>query len=138
MIEDLFPQLAESGYSRTSDQTRDYNCIAWAAGDDQRWWDWLPGYYWPQDATRTCAVKGLIEAFAALGYEHCAERTPEEGYEKVALYAVGGTWSHAARQLPSGAWTSKLGGLEDIEHATLDGLCGTEYGSVVYVMRRKT
>ena len=42
---------------------------------------------------------------------------------------------HAARQLPSGRWTSKLGFLEDIEHALHD-LEGTEYGAVVLVMKR--
>ena len=42
---------------------------------------------------------------------------------------------HAARHVPSGRWTSKLGELEDIEHA-LDGLEGTEYCSVVQIMKR--
>jgi len=42
---------------------------------------------------------------------------------------------HAARQLPEGRWTSKLGELEDIEHALHD-LTGTVYGSVVLVMKR--
>jgi hypothetical protein len=42
---------------------------------------------------------------------------------------------HAARQLPSGRWTSKLGPMEDIEHALHD-LTGMAYGSVVLVMKR--
>ena len=29
--------------------------------------------------------------------------------------------THAARQLPSGKWTSKLGDADDIEHNTLEG-----------------
>ena len=46
-----------------------------------------------------------------------------------------GTPLHAARQLPNGRWTSKLGELEDIEHVLHD-LEGAAYGSVVLVMKR--
>jgi hypothetical protein len=42
---------------------------------------------------------------------------------------------HAARQLPSGRWTSKLGELEDIEHGLRD-LEGDAYGTVVLIMKR--
>jgi hypothetical protein len=42
---------------------------------------------------------------------------------------------YAARQLPNGRWTSKLGEWEDIEHALHD-LTGMVYGSVVLVMKR--
>ena len=38
--------------------------------------------------------------------------------------------THAARQLESGEWTSKLGkDFEDIPHTTLDALNGPVYGS---------
>lgn len=42
---------------------------------------------------------------------------------------------HAARQLASGRWTSKLGKLEDIDHALHD-LEGMLYGAVVLFMKR--
>jgi hypothetical protein len=42
---------------------------------------------------------------------------------------------HAARQLASGRWTSKIGVLEDIEHDLRD-LEGDEYGKVVVVIKR--
>jgi hypothetical protein len=44
---------------------------------------------------------------------------------------------HAARQLPNGRWTSKLGVSEDIEHALHD-LTGLIYGSVALVFKRLT
>ena len=72
----------------------------------------------------------------------CADGTLEAGFEKVALYAsASGNVTHAARQMPSGAWTSKLGVMEDIEHATLSGLedDGTQpdgYGRVVQFLTR--
>lgn len=49
---------------------------------------------------------------------------------------VGGEAQHAARQLPTGAWTSKIGNLEDIEHAELDALAGPLYGSPAVVLSR--
>ena len=57
--------------------------------------------------------------------------------EKVAIYAIGGRTKHMARQLPSGAWTSKLGDLEDIEHESLSALEGSDYGNVAMIMARK-
>lgn len=41
-----------------------------------------------------------------------------------------------ARQLPSGAWTSKLGGLEDIEHEALDAINCDSYGEPVQFLKR--
>jgi hypothetical protein len=55
---------------------------------------------------------------------------------KVAIYASGGELTHAARQLPDGQWTSKLGDLEDIEHDTLEALKCEEYGKPVLIMRK--
>jgi hypothetical protein len=76
------------------------------------------------------------EAFQSLGYAVCADEALELGFEKVALFALAdGFPTHAARQLGSGRWTSKLGELEDIEHALRD-LEGVEYGTVVLVMKR--
>lgn len=134
----LFPDLQVCGHRVTSPADPSYNCVAWAAGDDQRWWEPLPGYYWPPGATRSSAVKSLIELFGTLGYAHCPDQAFEAGYEKVAIYAIQGSYTHTARQLPTGAWTSKIGGMEDMEHGTLDGLCGAEYGMVVFIMRRST
>jgi hypothetical protein len=60
----------------------------------------------------------------------------ETGWEKVALFAhEDGTPTHAARQLASGRWTSKLGELEDIEHE-LEAVEGAAYGSVVVYLKR--
>jgi hypothetical protein len=61
----------------------------------------------------------------------------ELGYEKVALYADGnGEWTHAARQLADGWWTSKLGPDEDILYQTPQALVGDLYGQVHAIMRR--
>ena len=62
---------------------------------------------------------------------------PQIGVRKVVLYADGNEWTHAARQLPSGRWTSKLGDYEDIEHDTLDGF-EEHYGRRRYLMWMRT
>ena len=46
-----------------------------------------------------------------------------------------GVPTHAARQMPSGRWTSKLGFREDIEH-DLHAVSGDLYGTVVLLLKR--
>ncbi len=59
----------------------------------------------------------------------------EAGYERIAWFApADGRPTHAARELPSGLWTSKLGTAEDTEHG-LGELEGALHGSVVLVMK---
>ena len=133
-IEETFPKLRESGYEITSEPDGQYNCIAWAVGLDTEWWSHLPGYRWP--TKRGPEVQCLIQLFASLSFELCDNRKHEEGYEKVAIFAKDGRWTHAARQLKSGHWTSKLGDFEDIEHVSLESLAGDSYGEIYCTMRR--
>ncbi|HEX8913041.1 MAG TPA: hypothetical protein VF796_11825 [Humisphaera sp.] len=124
-------------YAHTSSRDKRYNCIGWAAtGQKNQWWQHTPGYKWP--AKRSSLVESLVAVFVSLGYEQRdrTETALEPGYEKVAVYARNGFWKHAARQLPSGKWTSKLGLLEDIEHDDPTVICGLTYGEVHCIMRR--
>lgn len=134
-LETAFPNLAADGYVVSSPKTHAYNCIAWVAGDAGRWWE--PGIYWPSPAgDHLGALSGL---FASLGYVACVDDEHEPGQEKIALYADDeGNWTHAARQLPDGWWTSKLGPDEDIIHRTPRALVGNLYGQVREVMKRVT
>lgn len=52
------------------------------------------------------------------------------------IYSDGMEYTHAARQLEDGRWTSKIGAHQDLEHITLDCLLGDEYGQTVHVMKR--
>jgi hypothetical protein len=124
-LEGAFPSLAADGYLVASPKTQAYNCVAWAASDASRWWE--PGIYWPGPAgDDIAALSGL---FAALGYATCGGDELEAGHEKVALYADDeGNSTHAARQLPDGWWTNKLGPDEDILHRTPQALVGTSTG----------
>lgn len=79
----------------------------------------------------------MVLAFQSLGFVECEDASLESGYEKVALYSLGMMYTHAARQLPNGLWTSKLGQLEDITHATPEVIAGSDYGEVMQFMKRK-
>ena len=138
-IEEDLPHLAAEGYQVTSEPNDEYNCIAYAAGETDRWWTHIegPDYYWPDNATRTSSIHSLIEAFTELGYELCEENDNEPGFRKIALYADRqGDWKHAAVQLPSGGWSSKLGPDEDISHRTTESLDPDFYGEVHCFMHR--
>jgi hypothetical protein len=135
--ESLFPDLVRTGYQVTSPSDPVYNCIAWAAGvTDAWWWPDPNGFdYWPPGVPVACTLDAFIQAFATVGYAPCADGAPETGWEKVAVYANDDGPAHAARQLPNGRWTSKLGPDDDIEH-TLEGLVSLLYGTVVQFLRR--
>lgn len=55
----------------------------------------------------------------------------------MAIYGDVYKYTHAARQLSNGLWTSKIGQLDDIEYKTPDDLTGSDYGRVIKVMRRR-
>lgn len=137
----LFPRLRAGTFAVTSPRDTLYNCTAWAAGDTARWWWPLgqqPETFWPADAPRAVTLAAFQHVFVSLGYFACPSDAPEAGHEKVALFAdARGVPTHAARQLASGRWTSKLGRGEDVEHNLRD-LKGELYGTVVLVMRRAT
>ncbi len=137
-IERLFPSLHGTPYQITSPADENYNCIAWAAGDSTApWWPADPERaFWPAGVVDEETLDAFRQAFASVGYEICASEEWEPGFEKVALFTdARGVPKHAARQLPSGLWTSKLGALEDIAHSLHD-LEGTEYGKVAVTMKR--
>ena len=131
-----YPNLSIAGYSTKSPKTPAYNCIAWAAGDDSKWWEPFPNQYWPPDIPYEFSVASLTLLFQKMGYEICGSGSFETGYEKVAIFALSGQAKHAARQLPDGTWTSKVGKNIDIEHA-LEGLEGPFYGQIEVILRRE-
>ena len=134
-----FPRLKRAPFFLTSPESPHYNCVAWAADDDQNvWWPHLPPLfsYWPPGVPRKEDLQTFIAAFATLGYTVCADGALEPGFEKVALFGdAEGKPKHAAKQLPNGRWTSKLGFAEDIEHI-IWGLEGGQYGNVVQYLKR--
>ena len=129
------PHLVD--FEVTSESTPQYNCFAWALGEDSRWID--PEGYWPQNIPSDGTVNSFIELFRAAGYEPCGDGSLEAGYEKIAIYTWNDSPTHAARQLENGQWTSKLGSYEDVVHSTPEELQGEfdySYGRVAVFMIR--
>jgi len=133
----VFPNLAGEGYTETRPATRQYNCVAWAAGRTDAWWwpDAMAVHYWPDNMPREETLEAFVLAFATLGYVAAGDALFEAGFEKVALYARSGKPTHVARQQTDGTWTSKLGEWLDITH-TLRGLEGPVYGQVSALLKR--
>ena len=130
-----FPNLTPRNHQITSAATPTYNCIAWSAGDTERWWQ--PGVYWPTEVpVNEFGIAVLVIAFSALGFEECTDGNLEPDFEKVAIFGSTLFYTHAARQLFDGRWTSKLGRSEDIEHNSPEDVAGGIYGEVVQFMRR--
>jgi len=136
ILEREHPRLVGSGYELTSPENGLYNCIAWAANDNRKFWwpDPMFRRHWPiarRSVTRTC----FIEAFEFIGFAVCEGDVVESEFIKVALYELNGTPTHMARQLPNGKWTSKCGPLEDITHTLRDLETGI-YGQVALFMKK--
>jgi hypothetical protein len=132
----IFSNLNLETAVKKSEPTPKYNCIAFAAGDEAEcWWPNEDGY-WPDSVPREETIEAFVAAYATEGFAACDSGDLEEGYDKIAIYAIAGVPTHATRQLPDGKWVSKLGELEDIQHDTLAELEGEAYGRVVWFLRR--
>src|SRR5262249_28811913 len=129
----IFPGLKDVSWRKSSRPDRKYNCIAFAAGDESNFWDPV-GRFWPLGVRRSHDLDAAIDAFRARGYHLCADGCLEAGIEKIAIYEQRGYWKHAAIQLATGGWKSKLGAEDDIEHATPEALLGDLYGERLHFM----
>jgi hypothetical protein len=99
--------------------------------------------YWPKGAPQTETIEGFMAAFATKGWKKCKNARFKRGYEKLVIYVDPATKepTHAARELFEGEksthqWTSKLGDLSDVRHATLESIYCKEYGIAYAYMQR--
>jgi hypothetical protein len=139
-----FPKLLADGAEKTSEPTKQYNCIAWsAARDREQWWQPIkeePWDYWPSDIPVDCSLESFVMLFEKRGYHKCSGSQFEFFYQKVAIYADVDAFTHVCDQLNSGAWSSKLAAYEDIRHNSLEALEGSvqnEYGQVKQILKRR-
>lgn len=137
-LERVFPSLQAGRYRITSPRSLTYNCIAWAACRDDEWWwpDPYGAYSWPDNVPRHETLAAFAAANATIGFAPCQGPELDPGLEKIAIFARGSVPTHAARQLPTGYWTSKLGEEVDIEHEDLAGVAGPDYGDPVLFLGR--
>lgn len=97
--------------------------------------------HWPQGVPREVTIDAFMRAYSTLGYILCFNESLEEGLEKIALYGTANPDgsvipTHAALQLESGKWTSKLGPFEDVRHDAVDDVRGPVYGRMICCMSR--
>lgn len=135
---EVFPNSKKDPFEITSPQTLYYNCIAWAYGDDTKWYWPCPSnfYYWPKNIPRIENVDSFIKLFNSIRYEVCNDGKLKTEFEKVAIFAnSSGIPTHAAKQLNNGFWSSKLGNSYDVQHSikSIEGGC---YGMVKVYMKR--
>jgi hypothetical protein len=131
-------------WRRTSLPDIDYNCIGHALRIKRNVWPCGYQNWWPRPYPAPETVAEFAAAFALYQYSACESIDLERGYEKIALYTKNGEPTHAARQLASGKWTSKISDNIDIEHDTLNAmidfppemLCHLAYGGATHIFRR--
>ncbi len=91
---------------------------------------------------RDSSIASLVHAYATKGYEVCSEdgRTFDPDFDKIVLYVQ--VWGserrgmHAAKLMPNGMWSSKIGSLHDIEHPTPEDVIHRDYGVPEVYMRK--
>jgi hypothetical protein len=144
-LEISFPNLQTHRYEETSSADPGYNCVAWAAGNDRRWFEpsGQSDHYWPAKLPRGTYARfytrdGYAQVFINCGYAACRSEKYQFGYEKVAIYVDSADrFKHVARMKANGVWTSKLGQGVDIDHDRLAALEGALYGTVGLILRRR-
>lgn len=145
-LEALFPRLRGSEFVVTSGFAHEYNCVAFIAGDRRHRWEpeRRGGWFWPEGLPLgDFCLDNYIRCFEYLGFRNCDDGALEDGLEKIAIFVDDdGDFSHVARQLHDGWWSSKLGFYEDISHASVELLLDgrpLRYGeNLIYMARPRT
>jgi hypothetical protein len=138
-----FPNITYNNSRQTSESNEEYNCISWALGNTHEWiWPGLniTNTKWPIDIPRLLNKNIFIKLFESYGFKLIPNKDTGLVFDlqKIVLYVdYYNKPTHAARQLPSGRWTSKIGANLDIEHDTPEVLEGPLYGKVDIVMAKK-
>jgi hypothetical protein len=137
-----FPVLTKRNHSVESDWNPAYNCIAFAADVTHiKWWPaFSKDAFWPPGAPYSETLESFIKAFNTIGYVECNDGDYVEGIERIALYTHDGTRGgrpkHAAKQIDSMLWASKLGNSYDIKHHRV-AVSGGLYGRIAAYMSRE-
>jgi hypothetical protein len=132
-----FPRLGEE-FEVLAPASVMYNCIGWSLGNTGAW-------VWPTDGQQPAYLPNFDALYRYYGFRRVKglefRRWP--GHDKVVLYAVRKSDgsiqpTHAARQMPDGSWSSKLGSLPLIRHLHPNDIAGPSYGVpyVIYVRKR--
>jgi hypothetical protein len=101
-IERDFPSLVGAAYG-LSDEDFNYNCLAYALGDQKNWWEPPkgPGQYWPPGFPDDVSVKTVESIIRAHGFSvEVTDKKAHPETDAIAIYAEGNDWTHFANFHP--------------------------------------
>jgi hypothetical protein len=132
-----YPYL-KGNYTKTSDETILYNCVAYVLGEyDKIYSSYEEEGIWIDGLEKTHTPKNYADFFKKIkGFEICKNADFDDKYEKIAIYGLEDEFLHVAIQLQNGKWSSKIGEYEDIEHNSLKAVGGGRYGYPIIFMQR--
>lgn len=140
MTHPLFPNSFTEPFIETSPEDLNYNCVAWAVGDVNRWWEPDPDCettYWPTNVPQELTIHALKLAYQTLNFKECNTGSFEQGIHKIAIFSTDKIYySHVCKQIDTLYWSSKLGRGMDVKH-TLFSLENGLYGDVVCFMQKQ-
>lgn len=132
-----FPNSEKEPFIITSPENTHYNCVAWALGDTENWWEPDEDYCWLPHLELDDRLQTVQQLFEYFGFEVVSQPDWENQIEKIALYSNDGLFcSHVAKQTVDGHWTSKLGISFDVKHS-LQTLEAGIYGHLAVVLQKK-
>ena len=135
-IERDFPALKGEEYE-LSGEDFNYNCLAFALGDEGNWWE-PPrgrGQYWPPGFPEDTTVRTVESIMRAHGFSVETDAKTWPDTDAVAIYAEGEEWTHFAK-FANAQWSCKLGEGHDVSGIRLEHLEGALYGRVVKILQR--
>jgi len=136
-VEADFPSLVGLQFE-LSDEDFNFNCLAYALGDCQNWWEPPKGkgQYWPDGFPADLTVETVESIFRMHGFTIETEDPYDPPQtDAIAIYAEGTEWTHFAK-FQNGVWSSKLGEGHDVTGVPIQRLEGELYGRVVKTLRR--
>jgi hypothetical protein len=135
-VEADFPALKSRDYE-LSEQDFNFNCLAYALGDQTNWWE-PPrgsGRYWPAGFPADVTIQTAESIIRTHGFTAELDAAIEPDTDAIAIYGQGHEWTHFAKFV-QGVWSSKLGEGHDVVRFRLQDLEGSLYGRVVKVLSR--
>jgi hypothetical protein len=135
-VERDFPALAGTEYD-LSDEDFNYNCLAFALGDQSNWWEPPKGLgqYWPPGFSEDVTVPTVELIIKTHGFTVETEIRSTPGTDAIAIFAEGNEWTHFAK-FSNGSWSSKLGDGHDVIGVSPEHLEGPLYGKIIKVLCR--
>jgi hypothetical protein len=138
LVAESFLNSEKEPFIITSPENAHYNCVAWALGDTENWWEPDEDYLWLPHLELDDRLQTIQRFFEYFGFERVLQPDWENQLEKIALYSNDGLFcSHVAKQTVDGHWTSKLGVSFDVNHSLMtlkDGI----YGHLAVVLQKRT